>query len=484
MSRATQVLALTGAVTLQQATASFPKKVAGEIAAGLVEGFIGADDVKACVQDTIQDVRELETAIADFKKKTASDVIHGLKELSLAFKGLPAALKACKAVEHDIAEIVKALKDISSPVSFAFHAGKNLVVNSEDIFHEIYTAVQDFEKSDWLDLGVQVGTALHKLIIGVTQKFSEFEQHYGKTYSPEEREKRMATFTENCHQMHQYRRVEEGSAHFSHLSPFADIPRAEFAKRNGFKPSLMDAHSALELAAPLNTTDLPDDFDWVAKGAVNTIKNQGQCGSCWAFATVANIEGAGFVENNKLVSLSEQELVDCDKKTGDQGCQGGLPSNAYKDMIQNKIGLELESAYPYTAANGQCKAKSADEKVFITGSKAISQDEDQIAAALMKYGPLAIGINAGPMQFYMGGIANPWSILCNPKALDHGVAIVGFGTENGKKYWKIRNSWGQGWGEKGYYRIVRGTGKCGLNTMVTTATGVSINSAEDNTVVV
>merc|ERR1711998_234368 len=111
-----------------------------------------------------------------------------------------------------------------------------------------------------------------------------------------------------------------------------------------------------------------DWFDWREKGAVNPIKNQAQCGSCWAFVTVANVEGVNFLKTQKLLSLSEQELVDCDKKTGDQGCQGGLPSNAYKDMIQNKIGLELESAYPYTAANGQCKAKSADEKVFISGS--------------------------------------------------------------------------------------------------------------------
>jgi len=103
-------------------------------------------------------------------------------------------------------------------------------------------------------------------------------------------------------------------------------------------------------------------------------------------------------------------LVDCDKKTGDLGCQGGLPSNAFKDMIENKIGLELESQYPYTAHDGRCKAAQAQEKVFISNWTSISTDEDQIAAALMKYGPLSIGINAGPMQFYMGGIAKPWKI--------------------------------------------------------------------------
>jgi len=209
---------------------------------------------------------------------------------------------------------------------------------------------------------------------------------------------------------------------------------------------------------------------------VNPVKNQQQCGSCWAFATVANIEGAGFVENKKLLSLSEQELVDCDKV--DQGCQGGLPSNAYKDMIKNNLGLELEADYPYTQKGSTCKASQPKEKAFIKDWVQISTDEDQIAAALMKYGPLAIGINAGPMQWYRGGVANPWSFLCNPKSLDHGVAIVGFGVDSGKKYWTIRNSWGATWGEKGYYRIIRGVGKCGLNTMVTSATNITLSGSD------
>merc|ERR1712151_1086402 len=151
-------------------------------------------------------------------------------------------------------------------------------------------------------------------------------------------------------------------------------------------------------------------------------------------------------------------------------------------MIQDGVGLELESNYPHTAHDGSCKASKSKEIAFISGWQSVSTDEDQIAAALIKYGPLAIGINAGPMQFYHGGVAHPWSILCNPKSLDHGVAIVGFGVDSGKKYWIIRNSWGASWGEKGYYRIVRGVGACGLNTMVTSATGITFKG--DDAVVV
>jgi cathepsin F len=307
--------------------------------------------------------------------------------------------------------------------------------------------------------------------------FRDFELKFGRNYDADERVARLAVFSQNLQLVERFQQMEGGSAIYSHMTPFADLSPEEFAARNGFTASdwKLSGASSGEL---LNTSALPDSFDWRAKGAVNPVKNQASCGSCWAFATVANIEGAGFVTNQKLLSLSEQELVDCDKATGDSGCGGGLPSNAFNDMIKNSIGLELEHVYPYTGADDQCQASKSQEVAYISGWQAISTDEDQIAAALMKYGPLAIGINAGPMQLYFGGISNPWSFLCNPKSLDHGVAIVGFGVESGKKYWVIRNSWGAAWGEKGYYRIIRGTGACGLNTMVTTATGITLKTQE------
>jgi len=311
------------------------------------------------------------------------------------------------------------------------------------------------------------------------KRFEEFIQKFGKQYaSAEEKAQRFEIFVANLRNI-EHMKVIDDSASYSHLTPFADLTVQEFGALNGFRPELFEA-SASKAAAPLlNTSATPESWDWVAKGAVNGVKNQGQCGSCWAFATVANIEGINFVSGSKtLVSLSEQELVDCDHKTGDQGCKGGLPSNAYKDMIQSKLGLELESDYPYKGTDDTCQATQGKEKVFISDWKPISTDEDQIAAALVQYGPLAIGINAGPMQLYHGGVANPWKIFCNPTKLDHGVAIVGFGVDGGKKYWKIRNSWGESWGEKGYYRIVRGTGACGLNTMVTTAVPGSTSSTD------
>jgi len=296
--------------------------------------------------------------------------------------------------------------------------------------------------------------------------FNEFEAKFSKVYaSAEERAERLAIFTENLASI-AVMRAGDASAQYSHLTPLADWSQEEFAARNTFQNA--PAPAGTRVLPKLDTSNLPTSFDWREQGAVTPVKNQGSCGSCWAFATVANIEGVNFKATKSLVSLSEQEVVDCD--TVDHGCGGGLPTNAFKYLKDNKLGEETEAAYPYTGSNGKCSAQSGQEKVFVSDFAVVDgTDEDQLAAALIEHGPLAIGINAGPMQWYMGGIADPFSFLCSPKALDHGVAIVGFGEEGSKKYWIIKNSWGPHWGEKGYYRIIRGKGKCGLNTNVATA---------------
>merc|ERR1719436_421743 len=144
------------------------------------------------------------------------------------------------------------------------------------------------------------------------KKFEEFLAANNRSYaSPEERAARLVVFARNLEHIEHFRQVEEGDASYSHLSPFADISPEEFSVRHGFQASDWVAPSAEEVAseALLDVAGLPDSFDWREKGAVNPVKNQAQCGSCWAFATVANVEGAGFVSTGKLVSLSEQELV-------------------------------------------------------------------------------------------------------------------------------------------------------------------------------
>jgi cathepsin F len=198
------------------------------------------------------------------------------------------------------------------------------------------------------------------------------------------------------------------------------------------------------------------------------------CGSCWAFSTVANLEGLYYKLKGKAVDLSEQILVDCD--TYDSACNGGLMEYAFQWIKEN--GMETEEDYPYTGYKGSCKAdpsKYIDMKV--TGWKKLGSststwspvDEEEIKEFLYETGPLAIALNANPLQTYSGGILDKTSSQCPVSGINHAVTLVGYGAESGVDYWIVKNSWGANWGENGYFRIRRGTGCCGVNCYITTA---------------
>jgi C1A family cysteine protease len=217
-------------------------------------------------------------------------------------------------------------------------------------------------------------------------------------------------------------------------------------------------------------------WDWVEKGAVTKVKDQGQCGSCWSFGTTGDIEGVTFLKTGKLTSLSEQQLVACDKKQ-DQGCNGGLQEDAF--VYVKNTGLTTEANYPYTSGKGkrgyclEAKIKKPLQKIkgFTQISKT-GKGEAGIKDPLTKNGPITIGIDASPMQDYKQGIDSP--VNCSPNkgcgctadSLDHAVLMVGYGQGQLKgstvSYWKIKNSWNSDWGEEGYYRIEAGHNKCGL----------------------
>jgi len=214
---------------------------------------------------------------------------------------------------------------------------------------------------------------------------------------------------------------------------------------------------------------LPDSWDWRTKGAVTGVKDQGQCGSCWTFSTTGNIEGQWFLTKKVLISLSEQNIVDCDHLCAngscDSGCNGGLMGTAFDYVIQNG-GIDTEASYPYTAVDGTCHYNAANKGATISGWNFVSSDENQMAVSLISIGPLSVAVDAVSWQFYIGGVLyNP--IPCGT-SLDHGVLIVGFGSEvniigENMPFWIIKNSWGSDWGESGYIRIERGDGYCGVN---------------------
>ncbi|XP_027197252.1 cathepsin L-like [Dermatophagoides pteronyssinus] len=310
--------------------------------------------------------------------------------------------------------------------------------------------------------------------------FEEFIRKHDKPYGNDltEKAKRFKIFRENLLKIRLLNQNELGSAVYG-ITSVTDLTYDEFKNYLGLRPDLYqpnDNDNQQEIDDNYffdNNNNTPDSFDWRNKlGVVSNVKNQEQCGSCWAFSATGNIEGVWALKRNESVSLSEQELVDCDKY--DNGCGGGLPTNAFKTIIQLG-GIESESDYPYDAQNEKCHFRKSLSHVKINSYVELPKNETYMKNYLFHNGPISIGINANAMQFYFGGISHPPSWLCNPGSLDHGVLIVGYGTgktrilHQTQPYWIIKNSWGKTWGEKGYYRVYRGSDTCGVSQMASSA---------------
>ena len=300
------------------------------------------------------------------------------------------------------------------------------------------------------------------------QSFKDFVLKFNKVYfSKEEFKKRFRIFRANMKKINFLNKAEKGTAQYG-ITEFSDLSVTEFKNYLGLKKK---PESKLP-TAEIPDVKLPDYFDWRHYNAVTPVKNQGSCGSCWAFSVTGNIEGLWAIKKHELLSLSEQELIDCDKL--DNGCNGGYMPETY-EAIMKLGGLETETDYPYEAENEKCNLNKTEIKVKINGAVNLTKSELDIAKWLYKNGPVSAGLNANAMQFYLGGISHPPKILCNPEEQDHGILIVGYGIHKSSilkrtiPYWIIKNSWGKHWGEKGYYRLYRGSGVCGINQMVSSA---------------
>ena len=257
------------------------------------------------------------------------------------------------------------------------------------------------------------------------------------------------------------------------LNRFAHLTPEEFKKGFGLmkiknekqiKKKVLDA--VQNSKRKLDNVYLPNSVDWISSGAVTPVKNQGHCGSCWTFSTTGSIEGALYIKTGKLVALSEQQIVSCDK-TGN-GCNGGNIDMAF-EWVKNNGGLCSEEDYKYTSSTGN-NDKCINSCNLINNTNIKSYQDVEIGVKYLKTAvskqPVSIAIEADETSFqlYSEGILNS---KCGIK-LDHAVLLVGYGEENGIEYWKVKNSWGESWGESGYIRIKIGENKpyglCGILT--------------------
>jgi len=244
------------------------------------------------------------------------------------------------------------------------------------------------------------------------------------------------------------------------INEFADLTNEEFVKQyTGFVAADGLPETSIEL-----TENRPESIDWRDEGAVTPVKNQGQCGSCWAFSTTGTIEGAHFKKTGKLVSLSEQNLMDCSRNN--YGCNGGNPYMALLFAIRNG-GIDTEESYPYEMRQSYCRYNENNIGATISDARRIIQgSEEDLQNALGSIGPISVAIDAAhtSFQLYRDGVY--YEPYCSPYRLDHGVLAVGYGTENGDDYYIVKNSWGSGWGLGGYIKMSRNrNNQCGIATM-------------------
>lgn len=243
------------------------------------------------------------------------------------------------------------------------------------------------------------------------------------------------------------------------FNKFSCYTPAEYKTLLGFR---MDKNTFKQ--GPKKTTSFkaPDSLDWREKGVVNPIKDQAQCGSCWAFSAVSTCESAYTIKTGTLLSYSEQNLVDC--VTLSFGCNGGNPSYAISYVTGSQGGqFNSEEDYPYKAVGGTCSFDSSKAIGKVTSYHSVFfHSESDLLSKLVSYGPVSVAIDASQTSFnsYQGGIYQDSS--CSSWFLDHAVAAVGYGSEDGTDYWIVRNSWGVSWGEQGYFRLLRGQNMCGI----------------------
>ncbi|KAJ6979264.1 low-temperature-induced cysteine proteinase-like [Populus alba x Populus x berolinensis] len=304
----------------------------------------------------------------------------------------------------------------------------------------------------------------------IIEIFRQWRDRHQKVYEhAAESEKRYRNFKRNLKYI--IEKTGKKTAALGHrvgLNKFADLSNEEFKElylSKVKKPINKRSIARDWRQSNLQTCDAPSTLDWRKKGVVTAVKDQGDCGSCWSFSTTGAIEGINAIVSGDLISLSEQELVDCD--TTNYGCEGGDMDYAFEWVINNG-GIDTEANYPYTGVDGTCNTTKEEIKVVsIDGYTGVDETDSALLCATVQQ-PISVGMDGSALDFqlYTGGIYDG-DCSDDPNDIDHAVLIVGYGSENGEDYWIVKNSWGTEWGMEGYFYIKRNTdlpyGVCAIN---------------------
>ncbi|CAH9145993.1 unnamed protein product [Cuscuta epithymum] len=334
----------------------------------------------------------------------------------------------------------------------------------------VLSSALDMSIIDYGDRHSATGASRRRSDEEVTRIYESWLVKHRKNYNAiGEKERRFEVFKDNLIFIDEHNSV-EGRSYTVGLNRFADLTNYEY--RTMFVRGRMNKTTGRANRAAVGRNryaflagdELPGSVDWRQNGAVTPVKDQGHCGSCWAFSTVGAVEGINQIVTGDLISLSEQELVDCDK-TYNMGCNGGLMDYAYDYIVKNG-GIDSEEDYPYKAREGSCDpSRESAHVVSIDGYEDVPENDEKSLMKAVAHQPVSVAVEAGgrAFQLYESGV---FTGICGTE-LDHGVVVVGYGTENGHDYWIVKNSWGPNWGENGYIRLERNlnhtvTGKCGI----------------------
>ncbi|CAB0032288.1 unnamed protein product [Trichogramma brassicae] len=307
----------------------------------------------------------------------------------------------------------------------------------------------------------------------VQEEWRVFKAEHRKGYGSDIEEKfRMKIFMENKHKIAKHNaKYEQGLVSYKlKLNKYSDMLHHEFVNTlNGFnktKPGMLRSYQkpvGAKFVTPAHV-EMPKHVDWRKEGAVTEVKDQGHCGSCWSFSATGALEAQHYRQTGKLVSLSEQNLIDCSGKYGNNGCNGGLMDNAFKYIRDNK-GIDTEQSYQYEAMDDECRYSPRNSGAEDVGFVDIPEgDEHKLMAALATIGPVSVAIDASHETFQLYSEGVYYEPECSSTELDHGVLVVGYGTDhNGTDYWLVKNSWGTTWGDKGYIKMARNKDNhCGI----------------------